>query len=90
MEEANAEYENLLSSHEAVNLDDLHENMAVSRLMDELNAKTEALSSSSRTNALWIQYIELVDLLNSSITAERTGINNYISNEGLTNQVLFK
>ena len=66
-------YEDLLSANEQINLEDLHDNAAVIRLMDGFNALTEALATSSRTNALWIQYIQLVNLLNSSIVAERTG-----------------
>lgn len=67
-----------MSDPAPVDLEELNTSLPVTRLVDAVNTVMNALSNSSRTNALWIQYIGLVDLLNSSIVAERTGKNNYI------------
>ena len=67
-----------MSDPAPVDLEELHTSLPVTRLVDAVNTVMNALSTSSRTNALWIQYIGLVDFLNSSIVAERTGKNNYI------------
>jgi hypothetical protein len=46
---------------------------AVLRIKDKLNKKIESLKSSSRTAALWLQYMDMVDILRKFLRAECTG-----------------
>lgn len=56
-----------VSPEEACNVD------VVLRIKELLRNKRESLQSSSRTAALWLQYIEMVDILCKFLRAERTG-----------------
>ena len=45
----------------------------VLRIKELLRNKTESLKSSSRTAVLWLQYMDMVDILRKFLRAERTG-----------------
>jgi len=45
----------------------------VLRIQEQLNAYTDKLRQTSRTAQLWIQYMEMVELLRTFVKAERTG-----------------
>ena len=51
----------------------------MNKIRDALQTEAEALKS-SRTAALWLYYMEMVDILRRFIRAERTGTGNGISN----------
>lgn len=71
--EANEVYVNTVEETGPVNLEDLANHPAVVRLLDSFNSLLVKLGT-SRTNSLWIQYIRMVDILNSCIVSERIGM----------------
>ncbi len=45
----------------------------LNRIKDRLQTHAESANMSSRTSALWIQYMKMADILRKFIRAERTG-----------------
>ena len=43
------------------------------RIKDSLKNHSESVKDSSRTSALWVQYMHMIDILRKFIRAERTG-----------------
>lgn len=50
----------------------LQDNPIISALVDAFNSIREQLSK-SETNMLWLQYVDMVDIFNTNLAAERTG-----------------
>ena len=65
-------YDKLVSG--IISIDDLQSNQMLSKLYDELENKKASLSS-SRTSKLWLQYVDMVDIVMNFIWAERTAEN---------------
>ena len=56
-----------------IDIEQASEDEIVTKIQSRMNAYCDQLSSESRTARLWLQYIEMVELLRQFIKAERTG-----------------
>ena len=62
-------YETLIESDKLINYDILIDN--ITRLQEKISGIEEELSE-SETNSLWLTYLEMVDILNCNVMAERS------------------
>ena len=70
IDEAYVLYENLME--ETISVDEVCSTDVIQRITNILKEKIDSLKS-SRTAALWLQYMNMVDILRQYIRAERTG-----------------
>ena len=71
LDEACALYEQLMAKD--VSAEDVCTSHVLERIKNSLQKHSEAVKMSSRTAVLWVQYMNMVDVLRKHITAERTG-----------------
>ena len=53
--------------------EEVNENSVWESIRERVQATQVSLKERSRTSALWLQYMEMIDILRSFIKAERTG-----------------
>jgi len=71
VDEALALYEKLMGGE--ISADEVCSSSVLERIKNSLKNHSESLKKSSRTSALWVQYINMIDILCKFIRAERTG-----------------
>ena len=71
LDEAHTFYEKLMSG--IMCAEEVCSSNVLEKIKDNLEKNVESVKKSSRTSALWIQYISMIDILCKLIRAERTG-----------------
>ncbi len=71
LDEAHTLYEKLMSGDMCV--EEVCSSNVLERIKDSLKKHSESMKKSSRTSALWVQYMNMIDILRKFIIAERTG-----------------
>ena len=63
-------YEKLMAGE--ISVEEVCSSNALERIKDSLKNHSESVKKSSRTSALWVQYMHMIDILRKFIRAERT------------------
>ncbi len=71
LDKAAALFKNLMQGD--VSIEDAVTSDALQRIKEQLTTYTKSLKQSSRTSALWLQYMDMLDILRKYIRSERTG-----------------
>lgn len=64
-------YENLMAG--TLSVEEVCKSDVLKRIKDHLQKHTESTKKSSRKSALWVQYMDMFDIVRKYIRAERTG-----------------
>ena len=64
-------YEKLMAGE--ISAEEVCSSNVLERIKDSLKNHSESVKKSSRTSALWVQYMDMIDILRKFIRAERTG-----------------
>ena len=71
LDEARTFYEKLMSGDNCA--EEAYSSNVMEKIKDSLKKNAESVKKSSRTSALWVQYMSMIDILRKFIRAERTG-----------------
>ena len=71
LDEARTFYEKLMSRD--MSAEEVCSSNVLEEIKDSLKKHSESVKKSSRTSALWVQYMSMIDILRKFIRAERTG-----------------
>ncbi len=71
VDEALTLYEKLMGGE--ISAEEVCSSSVLERIKNSLKNHSESLKKSSRTSALWVQYMNMIDILRKFIRAERTG-----------------
>ena len=71
LDEARTFYEKPMSGD--ICAEEAHSSNVLENIKDSLKKNAESVKKSSRTSALWVQYMSMIDILRKFIRAERTG-----------------
>ena len=71
VDEALTLYEKLMAGE--ISAEEVCSSKVLERIKDNLKNHSDSMKKSSRTSALWVQYMHMIDILRKFIKAERTG-----------------